>query len=614
MCSPEKPYRIISVQSVMFRILSLIFFLQVSISVHAADLDSLISVHDKLPSGEDKVNLELSIARNLWSNDLPTTKSYLTQALELSRSINYTEGEAKSLLMLGKLKLNSFSPYDEVTTLVLASLKKFELIEDSSGIAECLLQLGVVNYSLNSFENSSKLLIQCISTSPVRSKLVPTARYLLGLCYSEMGRYDEAHELLKMSMTDYAIGNEEREILVEGFIGKLLCNQGKYHESITKLETALETHKEFDDSTIHSPIHAFLSTAYLKIGNMDKVVVHAEYAVINNNLSSGVIYFLEAAGNLHQAYALTGNMTDAYETLLKWQIVSDSISSAKIMQRISNQKAQYDFDKEMMEEKAKQELDKEITSQEMRRQKLLIIVFVVGFIGVLIVSVIIFRQRIKISKEKAQSEKLLLNILPEDVAQDLKVNGKAEAKSFSEVSILFTDFKEFTQKASKMNPVELVSVINTYFEAFDYICEKYDIEKIKTIGDAYMAVGGLTEHSEDSVERTVLAAIEMQEFITSLQGENKANGEHVFEMRVGIHTGPVVAGIVGVKKFQYDVWGDTVNTASRMETECDIGKVNISGDTYKLIKNNPLFAFDKRGKVRAKGKGEMDMYFVQRTS
>ena len=215
-----------------------------------------------------------------------------------------------------------------------------------------------------------------------------------------------------------------------------------------------------------------------------------------------------------------------------------------------------------------------------------------------------------IEKEKDRSENLLLNILPFEIAEELKLKGSADAQDFNLVSVLFTDFKGFTDKSEKLSAKELIGEINHCFSAFDNICEKYRIEKIKTIGDAYMAAGGLPVPSEDSVKNTVLAALDMQAFIADRITVKRANNEIPFEMRLGIHTGPVVAGIVGVKKFQYDIWGDTVNTASRMESSGKIGKVNISQHTYELIKNDPQFTFETRGKIQAKGKGEVEMYFV----
>lgn len=217
-------------------------------------------------------------------------------------------------------------------------------------------------------------------------------------------------------------------------------------------------------------------------------------------------------------------------------------------------------------------------------------------------------------EEQDKTEKLLYNILPEEIAQELRENGKADAQHFAMVSILFTDFKAFTQASEKMSAQELVTEIGTCFEAFDVICEKYGVEKIKTIGDAYMVAGGLPVPSDISTKNTVLAALDMQKFMTERKAELDAKGKPSFEMRAGIHTGQVVAGIVGVKKFQYDVWGDTVNTASRMENACEVGRVNISQKTYDLLQNDPDFSFESRGKVKVKGKDEkIAMYFVDRS-
>ena len=167
------------------------------------------------------------------------------------------------------------------------------------------------------------------------------------------------------------------------------------------------------------------------------------------------------------------------------------------------------------------------------------------------------------------------------------------------------------QAAELMSIEELVEELNFSFKGFDEIIEKYGIEKIKTIGDSYMAAGGLPNPSDDSVKNTVLAALEMQKFMAARKEIRLKANKTAFEMRVGIHTGPIVAGIVGVKKFQYDVWGDTVNTASRMESNGDIGKVNISQTTYELLKDDADFSFESRGKIEAKGKGLIEMWFVK---
>ncbi len=206
----------------------------------------------------------------------------------------------------------------------------------------------------------------------------------------------------------------------------------------------------------------------------------------------------------------------------------------------------------------------------------------------------------------------MLNILPAEIAEELKEKGEAAARDYEIVSILFSDFKDYTEKSKNLTASGLIREINHCFKGFDNICEKFGIEKIKTIGDAYMAAGGLPVPSDNSIQNTVLAALEMQSFISARMADMKAKNQIAFEMRLGIHTGPVVAGIVGVKKFQYDIWGDTVNTASRMETNGEIGKVNISQNTYDFIKDDPRFTFESRGKIRVKGKGEMQMWFVEK--
>ncbi|MCB9246662.1 MAG: adenylate/guanylate cyclase domain-containing protein [Flavobacteriales bacterium] len=213
----------------------------------------------------------------------------------------------------------------------------------------------------------------------------------------------------------------------------------------------------------------------------------------------------------------------------------------------------------------------------------------------------------EIELEKKKADDLLLNILPADIAKELKETGKSEAQHFQEATIIFTDFKDFTRISEQLNPAQLVEELNDCFKAFDSIVTKYNIEKIKTIGDAYMAVGGLNGDAE-AAKNVVMAGIEMQEYIQNRKSRHSPN----FEMRVGIHSGPVVAGIVGDKKFQYDIWGDSVNTASRMESSGEIGKVNISSATYLRIEDCPEFHFSARGQVAVKNKDNIEMYFVTR--
>jgi class 3 adenylate cyclase len=221
----------------------------------------------------------------------------------------------------------------------------------------------------------------------------------------------------------------------------------------------------------------------------------------------------------------------------------------------------------------------------------------------------VVEEKAEFEKQKEKSDELLLNILPSEVAEELKEKGYTTAKAFDEVTVLFSDIKGFTNVAENMTAQELVKEINTYFSAFDGIIQKYGLEKIKTIGDAYIAAGGLPEKNSATAQNVVEAAIAMQQAVEKLKQERVSSDKPYFELRIGIHTGPVVAGVVGIKKFQYDIWGDTVNLAARMEQSGVPGKINISQHTYGLVKEQ--FTCSHRGKIEAKNKGEIDMYFVE---
>jgi len=212
-----------------------------------------------------------------------------------------------------------------------------------------------------------------------------------------------------------------------------------------------------------------------------------------------------------------------------------------------------------------------------------------------------------IKKERDRSDDLLCNILPEKTANELKEIGKVKAKHFESVSVMFTDFKAFTANSGKLSPEELVESVDFYFSKFDEIMEKYNLEKIKTIGDAYMCAGGLPFPTPNHAIKCVDAAFEIAEFVDQSKKEDPNNLTR-FDIRIGINTGPVVAGVVGTKKFAYDIWGDTVNIASRMEAKSEPGKINISDNTYQLIKDQ--FCCSYRGEIPAKYKGNLKMYFV----
>lgn len=221
------------------------------------------------------------------------------------------------------------------------------------------------------------------------------------------------------------------------------------------------------------------------------------------------------------------------------------------------------------------------------------------------------KQKISLEEEKNRTDALLLNILPEVAAHQLKKKGFVRPKKYNQVSVLFADFVNFSSLSVSYSSIEeFLAVLTYYFESYDEITTKRFIEKIKTIGDCYMCVGGVPQINKSHAFDSVLAALEIQKLVEEKAKIDQAQGNPVWRVRIGIHTGSVMAGVIGKKKLAYDVWGDTVNVASRMESRGEAGKVNVSESTYLAIKD--FFKCTYRGKVLAKNIGEINMYFVER--
>lgn len=321
---------------------------------------------------------------------------------------------------------------------------------------------------------------------------------------------------------------------------------------------------------------------------------------------------------LSEFFEQTGKPEDAMREYKIWCGMKDSLHQNEISRALVRMVKESEYNKNEQQRAEQQRIKDQIESQKLRRQKVIIyssaaILLFIGFIAFLLYRG--NRQQKKankiISEQKQRSDDLLKNILPGEVAEELKNTGTSKGREYKEVTVLFTDFKNFSKLSEQLSAQQLVNEINFYYSTFDKIISRYGVEKIKTIGDSYMCAGGLPVENMTHPDDTVEAALDMRDFMQREKEKRTAAGLPFFEIRIGLHTGPVVAGIVGTRKFAYDIWGDTVNIASRMESSGEPGKVNISSTTYELLKK--MYTCIHRGKVQAKNKGMIDMYFVERS-
>ncbi|PJZ69721.1 guanylate cyclase [Leptospira perolatii] len=214
----------------------------------------------------------------------------------------------------------------------------------------------------------------------------------------------------------------------------------------------------------------------------------------------------------------------------------------------------------------------------------------------------------RLKEEKEKADQLLLNILPKETADELKRHGISNPRLIKSATVLFTDFYGFTTIAEKLSPNELVQELDACFREFDSVTEQFGLEKLKTIGDAYMCAGGVPSYRGSHAVDSILAAMKIIRNLEKISGRTRTAKSHTWQVRIGIHSGPLVAGVIGARKFSYDVWGDTVNLASRLETASEPGKVNVSKDVVKLAE--PFFRFRSRGKLPVKNKSNTQMYFL----
>jgi adenylate cyclase len=540
--------------------------------------------------------------------------------VKLAKKLGYKEGLAEALYDMGKYHLAATQKYTLAAPCLLQSVMLFEELGNNEGISKCYLQLGLISYSLQYYEDAIKNFE--LSLSKANNSV---ATYLMALSYMELANYSRAKDLILKACKEFEQKLQQQRINeCHMYLGKLYERQKQFDSAHYFLNLAIVNTIVDKDSVGLSRPYAILSTVFLHENKLEQAIYYAQKAYKLCSITSDEITFVEACTSLSKAYAQKGDYKSAYTYLYLRHSANEEYASGGIKQKVADMQSTFEFRKRMNLQNLRQEKDKVIANQLLLKQKILRNAFIVAFVLLaLLLAALYNRYKLKtnsnkaleelnkiVTQEKERSDELLLNILPAEVAAELKKKGNTTAKHYDSVTVMFTDFIGFTKVAERLSADDLVSEIDTCFKAFDHIIDKYNIEKIKTIGDSYMCAGGIPVSNKTHAEDVVRAAIEIRDFMV-LRMQHLSSYEKEldgFEIRIGIHTGPVVAGIVGVKKFAYDIWGDTVNVASRMETTSVTGQINISGSTHELVKE--IFACSYRGKVHAKNKGEVDMYYV----
>jgi len=557
-----------------------------------------------------------------YQGDYSTTITYFKQSIDVLNKIGYRKGVATVLNNIGGV-YNGMGNYLKALDYYRQAVSIFEAIGEKENSAAATQNIGLMYVKAKDYSNAMKYYSQAYAVYRSKNDQEGVAQILnnVGNIYAKQGKYNEAFKRLNKSLQ---VADREQDkqlqIMALSSLGDLFYEQSDYVRALPYYSRSLTYSNQIGSLQNQAEAQVSIGSILHKSGKNREAVKKCLVGLKTAEKVGSVALKERGCECLYQSYKSLGNTQQALGYYEQANALGDSLNLTETANRVMN----IEFHKQQMvdslafvrkETTIQLKHKEEVLQKEKQRNMIIISLCFMLLIAAGLWSQLNFvrKSRTALKVEKDRSEALLLNILPEEIAEELKDKGRVNTRDYQLVSILFTDFKSFTQTAEKMSPQSLVEEIDTCFKAFDLITERYNIEKIKTIGDAYMAAGGIPNPDANALKNSVLAGIEMQAFMGQRAIENQNAGRPAFEMRLGIHAGPIVAGIVGVKKFQYDVWGDTVNTASRMESSSLVGKVNISETLYQFIKDEPCFTFEYRGSVQAKGKGEMAMYFVEKS-
>jgi class 3 adenylate cyclase/Tfp pilus assembly protein PilF len=620
-------------------------------------IDSLKTVIAEAEEDTSKVESLLNIANYFYRTDPEQALQYATEARDLAEQLGYQNGLGYAYKGLG-MGYYFQSNYIEALVNWKRSYEVFEQAGNTNGMANMLNNLGAVYYNRGDNSNAIEYYLKSLKASEDINDTLRIATALMNIgavYYSKQATHDMALEYYKRALPLSEILDDQDAIgTVTVNMGQIYLDNGDDTAALFYFEKALDAYRksemgnvpyallnigrvytyrqefqkavdyQLDAISLAKNNGAILEIAqsllaladtYDEMGDYKGAIqTYKEASVYADSIQASYV-LKDAFYGLAQSYGKTYDYCNAFEYQLLHNEIKDTLYNAEMDKRIQAMALSHDIEKKQGEIDLLVK-DKALQESVIQRQKLLRnAIGITGILLLLLAGGLFNRYRFirKTNKiiafEKDRSDKLLLNILPEETAEELKERGSATPRHYEMVSVLFTDFKGFTAIAEKLAPQELVQELNNCFLEFDRIIDEHNLEKIKTIGDAYMCAGGIPVANTSNPIDVVQAGLKIKSFMDNLKASREARGEDHWELRIGIHTGPVIAGVVGKNKFAYDIWGDAVNLASRMESSGIPGKVNISGTTYELVKDH--FICTHRGQIEAKNKGKVDMYIVE---
>jgi class 3 adenylate cyclase/tetratricopeptide (TPR) repeat protein len=574
-------------------------------------IDSLKTAFNNTQDDTGKVNIGVALGKMLVNYDPKEALKYALPAAELAEKLHWKSGMATAYNTTGAC-YKGMADYPTALNYYFKSLKMNEELGNKEFIGRTSGNIGNVYRELHNYPKALEYLQKSLTINEALGRKTNMSDNYsdMGIVYAEQGNNKKALENFNKAL---AISEEakdkEGEAIVYGNIGNIYQAEGSYKEAIDAFSKSVSINRE-----IGREVGVAINTLNLGVNYYEMALDTGKHkqnlspaekdaaltkAIAYINETSPVFLKIGATDNLASTYkylsdiyAFKKDYKNAFSAYLQFQKLTDSINSNDKRLKLAN----------LTTERAEYEKQQQAKLTDLAQRKRTNETILFALVVILLISLVGY-----VVRARRKSERLLLNILPAEVAAELKEKGTAAASHFDEITVFFTDFVNFTAMSEKMKPQAVVDELDTCFKAFDTIVTKYRIEKIKTIGDAYMAVAGLPQPDPMHAVNAVRAAMEILEFVK--QRKEKL-GNMAFDIRIGLDSGSVVAGIVGLKKFAYDIWGDAVNTAARMEQNSEPGKINVSQTTYELIKDH--FVCTYRGELEAKNKGKLKMYFVER--